>query len=314
MGHKSQEPYRGVVYNRRVIMIGQNILCDKIFAQIERGKFPRFSILIGDKGSGKKTLCYEIAKRLDCGTTFVSTKSDDVREMIETSYKVDLPIVYVLADCDNMSSSSANALLKVVEEPPKNAYFILTCENIHNLLPTIKSRGVTYMMEPYSYEDKCDYLDVVNSDCFKNRAETEFVLNVSDNIGDVKTFIEMTMFSELSIKDFIEYVELVIDNIAEVSGSNSFKIGDKVALKDEEDKYNLRLFWRAFNSLCVDRMTEKNQTEPLKYARAVAITGECLSQLNINGLNKQMLFDTWILKIRGEWLYDSFRCKTTDTE
>ena len=40
----------------------------------------------------------------------------------------------------------------------------------------------------------------------------------------------------------------------------------------------------------------------LKYARAIAITGDSLSQLNIRGINKQMLFDTWLLSIREEWL------------
>lgn len=282
-------------------MIGQRILQEKVFAQIERGKFPRFSIIIGEKGSGKRTLCAEIAQRLECGLTLVGSKADDIREMIDTAYKVDLPILYVIADCDSMSNNSANALLKVVEEPTKNAYFVLTCENLNNLLPTIKSRGVSFMMEPYTYEDKCDYLDSLQMDHFKSRSDTEFVLNVSDTIGDIKLFIEMSMFAGMSIKDFIAYVNLVIDNIAEVSGSNAFKIADKIALKDEQDKYNLKLFWRAFNSICVDRMTDSEQSDPLKYARAVAVTGEVLQQLSIKGLNKQMLFDNWILRIRTEW-------------
>ena len=46
----------------------------------------------------------------------------------------------------------------------------------------------------------------------------------------------------------------------------------------------------------------KEDADPLKYARAIAITGESLAQLNIRGINKQELFDVWLLNIREEWL------------
>ena len=273
-------------------MIGQKELLSRISGQIARNKFPRFSILIGEKGSGKKEIAYSISKTMDLAITFVDTKADSIREVIDNAYKIELPILYVIADADSMSSASANALLKVTEEPPKNAYFIITCENADNLLQTIRSRGVTYMLEPYTYEDKCDYLDTHKNR--PNEEDVEFILEVASNLGEIQTMLNM------DISTFRNFVNLVIDNIAEVSDSNSFKIADKVALKDEEDKYNLKLFWKAFNALCVDRMTKSD--EPLMYARAIAITGDSSQQLNIRGINKQMLFDTWIISIREEWL------------
>ena len=271
-------------------MIGQREVTNKIFGQIERGKFPRFSILIGESGSGKKTLAQEISHKLNMSSTIVGTSAENIRFCIEDSYKLVDPIVYVIADCDNMSSAAANALLKVTEEPPQQAYFILTCENLENLLPTIKSRGVTYMLEPYSYEDKCDYLSVCNKQL--SEEDETFVLEVATNIGDLK------MFGDMNIAEFRQYVSLVIDNIAEVQGSNAFKIGDKISLK-EDNNYDLRLFWKAFSCLCVDRMTGE---DAIKYAVAVAITGNAIQQLSIKGINKDMLFSTWILDIRREWL------------
>lgn len=273
-------------------MIGQKVLLERISGQISRNKFPRFSILIGERGSGKKEVAYAISKALNLALTIVDTKADTIREVIDNSYKIELPILYVIADCDNMSGASANALLKVTEEPPKNAYFILTCENADNLLQTIKSRGVTYMLEPYSYEDKCDYLDTNAKR--PSEEDVEFILEVASNIGEVQTMLDM------DISAFKNYVTLVVDNIAEVSGSNAFKIGEKLAFKDEEDKYGLKLFWKAFNAICVDRMTTGD--DPLKYARAIAVTGDYSQQLNIRGINKQMLFDNWLLSIREEWL------------
>lgn len=271
-------------------MIGQREVITKIFGQIERGKFPRFSILIGESGGGKKTLAKEISNKLGVSSVIIGTTVDNIRGCIEDSYKLVDPMVYIIADCDNMSSAAANALLKVTEEPPQQAYFILTCENLENLLPTIKSRGVTYMLEPYSYEDKCDYLSV----CSKQLSEEDetFILDVATNIGDLK------MFMDIDVAEFRNYVILVIDNIAKVQGSNAFKIGDKISLK-EDNKYDLRLFWKAFICLCVDRMVGE---DAIKYAVAVAMTGNALQQLSIKGINKDMLFSTWVLDIRSEWL------------
>ena len=272
-------------------MIGQRYLLERINGQVERGRFPRFAIFIGEKGSGKKCLASTIADYLKYPISFVDTKADSIREVINTAYTVDAPIIYVIADCDNMSSAAANSLLKVTEEPPRNAYFILTCENEENLLQTIRSRGVTYMLEPYTYEDKCDYIEEQGVPEFEE--DENFILDVASNCGEVRQMLDM------DVHEFKNYVDLVIDNIAEVSDSNAFKIGDKIALKDEEGKYDLRLFWKAFRSICTDRLKEEND---LKYARAIAITGESLAQLNIRGINKQELFDIWLLNIREEWI------------
>ncbi len=272
-------------------MIGQRELIKKIHGQIERDKFPRFSILIGEKGSGRHTLIWDIATSLNCAVAFVGTKADEVRDVIDNAYKVDLPVIYAFTDCDNMSSASANSLLKVTEEPPRNAYFILTCANLDNILPTIRSRGVTYMMEPYSYEDKCDYIEMLPTQY--SDEIFDFVIDATSNIGEIKQLLEY------DIEAFSKYVECVIDNIAEVSGSNAFKIADKIALKDEENKYDLKLFWKAFRSACIDR---GHNEDPIKYAHAIAITGDALQELAYKSVNKQMLFDNWLLNIRSEWM------------
>lgn len=276
-------------------MVGQLELLNKIGGQVERDRFPRFSILIGEKGSGKKELAKNIAQMSGHAAWIApDVKVDTIRNIIETCYKADLPIFYIIPDCDNLSLAAANALLKVTEEPPRNAYFILTCENEENLLSTIRSRGVTYMLEPYSYEDKCDYVNMMYDMNKWTDKETEFALDTATTPGDID------YLWSINLPDFISYVNLVIDNIAEVQDSNAFKIGNNIALKDEEDKYSLKLFWKAFNVLCVDRM--KSGNDPLKYARAIGITGEYAQQLNIRGINKQMLFDQWVVSIREDWV------------
>ncbi len=51
--------------------------------------------------------------------------------------------VFLLAEVQNMTEQAQNALLKILEEPPASALFLLTCENRGQLLDTIRSRVVT---------------------------------------------------------------------------------------------------------------------------------------------------------------------------
>jgi DNA polymerase-3 subunit delta' len=48
--------------------------------------------------------------------------------------------VYIVADAERMNPSSANSLLKILEEPPPRVTFILIAESSVELLPTIVSR------------------------------------------------------------------------------------------------------------------------------------------------------------------------------
>src|SRR5262249_54157366 len=48
--------------------------------------------------------------------------------------------VLLVLSAERLHEESGNALLKVLEEPPRSAVFILMCENRWTLLPTIRSR------------------------------------------------------------------------------------------------------------------------------------------------------------------------------
>jgi hypothetical protein len=55
--------------------------------------------------------------------------------------------VYRLLGVQNMAEPAQNALLKVLEEPPKNVLFILTAVSASALLPTIRSRVQIFTLE-----------------------------------------------------------------------------------------------------------------------------------------------------------------------
>ena len=58
------------------------------------------------------------------------------------------PRVYIVVDADRFNQSSANTLLKTMEEPGQEVYQILITENYNSLLPTIISRAETLHFLP----------------------------------------------------------------------------------------------------------------------------------------------------------------------
>lgn len=273
-------------------MIGQTKLYGELVKLATSDKFPRFAIIVGQKGSGKKTLIREFMN--DWNNTRKSpmnlviledVKVDTIRQMITEAYKVPYHTMYVIPDADNMSPAAKNALLKVTEESPNNAYFIMTVQDENNVLATIKSRGTIFHMNYYTPEEIVQYAKCDNT------SELDIISDVCEVPGDVD------LIKKYDAEKFYGYVKSVVDNIAECSGSNAFKISDKVAIKDEEDKYELRLFWRTFEKICLDLM----RTDPLKYAKGIRITSTYLQELNITGISKIAAIDAWILDIREAW-------------
>ena len=66
--------------------------------------------------------------------------------------------VCVIQDANLMNPESSNALLKVLEEPPGECLFILTCNNFEKILPTIRSRLISWRMKKPKENDILDQL------------------------------------------------------------------------------------------------------------------------------------------------------------
>ena len=275
-------------------MIGQNAVQKQINEQLSNGTFPRFSILVGPKGYGKKTLALEISKSLCYYPTLVSDLSmSNLRDIIQMAYTTYDTQVYILADCDYISPSAKNSLLKVLEEPPKNSYFIMTVENINNVLSTIKSRGTIYHLnEFYSCEDLEEFAKE------NNYSITGTILLLADCPGDI------VRLAETDVNALTEYTELVFNNIEKVSDANAFKSAKRLALKKDSDGLPLDLFWKMFRLLCLQHIKDDYS----KYIDGLLYTNKYLNKLSVRSINKASLFDMWLLEIRYRWrAYDISR-------
>ena len=274
-------------------MIGQKHLSEVLYKMVQDDKLPRLIILVGVRGSGKGKMCEYIGDILGVDVLEHDNKAEVVREVVEQAYKTSVKVLHVFRDIDDMSNASKNALLNVIEEPPNGAYFVMTSKDISNqALSTIRSRGTVFYMDAYTQEELMQYAKE------SKYTVTEDVLKRVVNVCE--TPYEVDMLVKSGVDDFFNFVNLVIDNIATVSGSNSFKIGDKIAFKaeDKDKKLDLALFLKIFMKKCSDLISE----EPLKYAEGVKITSKYLQELSVSGVQKQPVFDSWLLDIRKAWM------------
>ena len=60
--------------------------------------------------------------------------------------------VVIVNDADTMNRSSQNAILKILEEPPKNTLLILIAHRPGALIPTIRSRARVLNFQPLSFD------------------------------------------------------------------------------------------------------------------------------------------------------------------
>ena len=272
-------------------MIGQKTILKLIEMQIAEGVFPRFLILVGPRGSGRTMLSKKIAEQMHANYLVLNDlKIDLVRECIQQAYKIMSKTVYVLNHADEMSLNAKNALLKVMEEPPNNAYFIMTLEDENNTLATIRSRGSVYKMENYTKEELYDFM---KRNTKLSHLDTT-CLQACETPGDA------LLLESMDADKFFAFVDKVIDNIATCSGSNAFKISKDIKFKDtDETGYDLFLFWKVFSLKCFNRYVTLGDR---KYLTASSLTSDVIRTLRFKTVNRLMLFDKWILDIREAWM------------
>jgi len=81
---------------------------------------------------------------------------NQVREAIKLAYlkpMIGRKRFFLIDDASRMDPPVANALLKILEEPPDYVQFILIASNVDLLLPTIVSRCQTLTFAPVPYDD-----------------------------------------------------------------------------------------------------------------------------------------------------------------
>lgn len=130
-----------------------------IFSQVVNKSHPDFKVLERDFiDTDKKKLIKAINQGEEIDEEMKQSlkrsaviKVEDVRNVVEFLSKKsfnDNWRVVIVDSADDLNTSSANALLKILEEPPLKSILILISHNPGKLLPTIRSRCARLSLSP----------------------------------------------------------------------------------------------------------------------------------------------------------------------
>ncbi|MDC0127887.1 hypothetical protein OAI28_06440 [Methylophilaceae bacterium] len=88
----------------------------------------------------------------------------EIKKFLElSSHQANGKKIVVIYGAERLNIAASNALLKTIEEPPRNCLIILTVNNLANLLPTITSRSRLISFTKPSKEDAINYLKETNN-------------------------------------------------------------------------------------------------------------------------------------------------------
>lgn len=243
---------------------------------------PQFIILQGDMGSGRSTLINLIKVKFKYNFVICGTTIEEVREIINLAYRLSEPTFYVFYNGDKLSNSAKNALLKIVEEPPKNAYFIMRVENA--ILDTLKNRAFYYDMQSYTKKELQSYFEEQH----KGELFNTYGL-ICKNIGQIKIFLTSPY------ETIIDYCNTIITMITKVVQGNIFNITNKLNLGEEIEKWDTTLF---LNILEWTFLKEYLKIKNDNYFQAIYKIINLRKNLKVVGANKQHLFDNFFLDLR----------------
>ena len=233
-------------------LFGMKPFFDEIINLYNQKKMPNKLLLSGKKGLGKSTLAYHIinyvlSKNEDYKYDIdeFNIKKDNksykliqnhthpnfylidlieekknidvaqIREMITYTSKScfnNMPRFILIDNIEKLNKSSVNALLKIIEEPNDEIFFILINNNEKQILPTLKSRCLTFKINMTFNQSvdianhllKKDIFDFINTD----------LLNYYITHGEIINLVNLSEDKKINLleHDLDSLLKLLINN------------------------------------------------------------------------------------------------------
>ena len=233
-------------------LYGMKNYFDEIVKLYNKNKMPPKILLTGKKGLGKATLAYHIINcilsigeefKYDINNFVINSDNksfkllqnnshpnfylidvlnekknidiSQIREMITYTNKSTFNNMarFILIDnIENLNKNSVNALLKVIEEPNENVFFILINNCEKNILPTLRSRCSIFKIN-FTFNESIyvtnqilneNTLDLINYD----------LINYYNTPGEIINLINFSKDNNIDLKNYtlFNFLNLLIDN------------------------------------------------------------------------------------------------------
>jgi DNA polymerase-3 subunit delta' len=295
-----------------------------LLEQLAQEHLPQALLLAGAQHSGKSQMALAFARLLlcaepqglfNCGRCHACTlsargthgdfrwvspqeksriiKVDQIREVVQFAIKTagyGLRKVIVLTPADNMNLNAYNALLKSLEEPADNTYWILVCHRMVGVPATVRSRCQILRPALPDKEASLTWLDETT----ENREQSEELLALSDG----RPLLAQQMYLEGNSKEYVQKrhgLQALLDGqISVPEAASLFEDGDV-----EGFLQNLaEALQRLSSSLPLERLKTRQGRALFSLLDEVFLLQRAVSA----GANpgKQLLVETTLLKIRRE--------------
>lgn len=240
-------------------MIGQNKI-----KSIDNFNSPLI-ILIGNANMGKSVVAEYIADKIGAQFVRCGNKVEEVREVIEISYKQIEPVIYYFKNIQLMNIAGLNSLLKVTEEPPFKAKFILSVDIKEHCLSTLLSRGFAIELESYTIGELKEYANLKNLDfSYNSCVYSPGTLELANRFD----------YKQMN-KDISEFCE-------NMSYKKALALIKQIKFSEDDEGWNLFLFLNNLEKFIVDKIGH------LKASKYILKFSEFRRILFYVGVNKKM--------------------------
>ena len=219
-------------------VVSQQSIIRILKKQLELNEYSNVYLFAGASGCGKTTLARIFANKINknIGSPIeIDAASnngvDNIRDIIKASKERSLDSeykVYILDECHVLTAQSWNAMLKLIEEPPKYTIFMFATTDPQKIPSTILNRVMRFNLSRIpsnkikdrllyickhenfiNYEDACDYISRISNNQMRDAIATLEKCTRYDT--DLSMNNVMEAIGVYSYDLFIELVDAIID-------------------------------------------------------------------------------------------------------
>lgn len=231
-------------------IVGQEHIKKALANAIEMDRISHAYLFTGPRGTGKTSTARIFAKSLNCvnGPTVSPCNECENCKNITNSIPIDVieidaasnrsvsdaddiiqkvalaPVnsrykIYIIDEVHMLTNQAFNALLKTLEEPPKNVIFILATTEVHKVLDTIKSRCQRFDFKRIITDDIAKHLRYISDKEGINITDDALAFIAQNSAGGMRDSI--ALLDQLSVLNSTSEA-ISVDDINRLLGRLSF--------------------------------------------------------------------------------------------
>lgn len=231
-------------------IVGQEHIKKALANAIQMDRISHAYLFTGPRGTGKTSTARIFAKSLNCesGPTISPCNECENCKNITNSIPIDVieidaasnrsvsdadeiiqkvalaPVqsrykIYIIDEVHMLTNQAFNALLKTLEEPPKNVIFILATTEVHKVLDTIKSRCQRFDFKRITTEDITKHLRYISDSEGINITDEALAYIAQNSAGGMRDSI--ALLDQLSVMNSADNA-ICVDDINSLLGRLSF--------------------------------------------------------------------------------------------